>query len=284
MVLMSTKGFVVVAQNNNTVDYIKQAYALALSIRYSQKVEQSISIITNDTIPLQYRAIFDKIISIPGEDMAVNANWKVENRWKIYQATPYDETIVLDTDMLLLEDIDAWWRYCDKYELHFCSRIKNYKAETIIDTYHRKTFIANNLTNPYFALHYFKKSTIAYNFYKVLEFVTKNWQQCHSIMAPVHPQTWLSMDLATAIAIEIMGLQDTALSKNSPMEFIHMKPGIQGWTSVPTSWQDAVSHVLTNKGELIVSNIKQHKIFHYVEKNFITDDMLVTLRALVNDN
>jgi hypothetical protein len=274
------RGFVVVAQNTDTVDYVKQAYALALSIKCSQKIDKSISIITNDIVPDAYKLVFDYIVPIPWIDEATDTKWKVENRWKIFHVTPYDETIVLDTDMLLLEDISTWWEYCTNYDLKFCSKIKNYKLDYVVDTYHRKAFTANNLSNPYFALHYFKKTELAYDFYKVLEFVSNNWEWCYTKFAPVEYQEWLSMDLAAAIAIEIMGLHEIAIDKNSPLEFIHMKTPNQGWMPIPSSWQDTVPYILNKKGELIVGNIKQSKLFHYVEKNFVTDKLIERLMEL----
>jgi hypothetical protein len=274
-----SKGFIILAQNTKTVDYIQQAYALALSIKHSQQ-EKSISLITNDTVPKKYQALFDQIIPIPWED--TDSRFRAENRWKIYHVTPYDETMVLDTDMLLLEDVSEWWSYCSNYDIKFCSRVKNYKLDTIVDTFHRKTFISNNLTNPYFGLHYFKKNQAAFEFYKILEFVITHWEFCRGTFAPLDPQEWLSMDLAAAIAIEISGLQDQAVDKTSPLEFIHMKTPIQGWQPIPSSWQDTVPFLLNKKGELIVGNIKQDKLFHYVEKNFITDDIIKKLEELIN--
>lgn len=279
---MSERGFLVLAQNTDTVDYIKQAYALALSIKASQQTVTSISLVTNDVVPEEYVEIFDQIIPIPWIDESKDSTLKAENRWKLYYTSPYYETIVLDTDMLLLEDISLWWEYCSNYDLKFCSRIKNYKLDVVNDTYHRKAFIANHLTNPYFALHYFKKCPTAEQFYKVLEFISNNWEWCYTKFAPVEYQNWLSMDLASAIAIEIMGLQSEVVDVSSPMEFIHMKVPIQGWSPMPASWQDTVPFMLNSKGELIVGNIKQSKLFHYVEKNFITTKILTKLQELAN--
>lgn len=277
-----SRGFVILAQNTTNNDYVKQAYALALSIKFSQKYVKSISIITNDIIPDRYKSAFDTIIPIPWNDCAEGKIWKVENRWKIYHCSPYDETIVLDADMLMLEDITKWWTYCSNYDIKFCSRIKNYKLEQVIDTVHRKAFISNNLSNPYFALHYFKKSDTAYQFYKVLEFISNNWEWCYTKFAPNDYQNWLSMDLSAAIAIEITGLNETILDVNSPLEFIHMKPKIQGWHINPSSWQDTVHGILNKNGDLIVGNIKQSKLFHYVESDFITDILLEQLEELCN--
>jgi hypothetical protein len=277
-----SKGFVVLAQNTKEVDYVQQAYALALSIKFSQRIVKNISIITNNVVPDEYKWVFDNIIPIPW--YTDGTRYQAENRWKIYHATPYEETIVLDTDMLLLEDITEWWSYSSNHNLKFASRIKNHKNEVVIDTVYRKTFIANKLSNPYFALHYFKKSQEAYDFYKVLEFVCNNWEWCYTAFAPEEYQHWLSMDLAVSIAIEITGRHDAVNDACSPLEFVHMKPMIQMWDAVPTNWQDGVHSLLTKKGDLIVGNIKQSKLFHYVEKDFLTNKTLNRLEELAHGN
>jgi hypothetical protein len=279
MEVLVSKGFLIFAQNTDTVDYIKQAYALALSIQYSQQTIKNVSLVTNSLVPEEYVNVFDQIIPIPF-DSAGDSAFKGEHRWKLYYATPYEETIVLDSDMLMLEDISDWWNYCSNYDVKFCSQIKNYKLEPIQDTYHRKAFIANHLTNPYFALHYFKKNQPAFEFYKVLEFVCNNWQWCYDHFAFKEYQEWLSMDLASAIAIEIIGNHEQATDVCNPMNFVHMKTPIQGWPAIPISWQDAVPFIFNGRGELIVGNIKQSRLFHYVEKNFITDKILQRLETL----
>jgi len=274
-----SKGFLLFAQNTETVDYVKQAYALALSIRLSQTAVKNVSLVTNSPVPDYYVHVFDQIIPIPFESEG-SSTLQGEHRWKLYYATPYEETIVLDSDMLMLEDISSWWDYCSNYDIKFCSQIKNYKLELIQDTYHRKAFIANHLSNPYFALHYFKKNQPAFEFYKVLEFVCNNWQWCYDQFAMKEYQEWLSMDLAAAIAIEIMGIHEQVIDICNPMNFVHMKTPIQGWPTIPLSWQDAIPFILNSRGELIVGNIKQSKLFHYVEKNFITDKILQRLESL----
>jgi len=274
-----SKGFLLFAQNTETVDYVKQAYALALSIKSSQTTVKNVSLVTNSPVPEKYIHVFDQIIPIPFESQGTSV-LQGEHRWKMYYATPYEETIVLDSDMLMLEDISTWWDYCRNYDVKFCSQIKNYKLELIQDTYHRKAFIANHLSNPYFALHYFKKNQPAFEFYKILEFVCNNWQWCYDHFAMKEYQEWLSMDLAAATAIEIMGVHEQVIDVCNPMNFVHMKTPIQGWPTIPLSWQDAVPFIFNSRGELIVGNIKQSKLFHYVEKNFITDKILQRLEAL----
>jgi hypothetical protein len=278
-----SKGFLVIAENSKSTNYVEQAYALALSIKMSQKEITSISLVTNNKVPKKIAKVFDQIITIPWTENTIQSRYAVENRWKLFHISPYNETIVLDADMLMLEDISNWWSYCSNFDLKFCNRVKNYKLEPILrDTFHRKAFNENGLTNPYFALHYFKKSEQALNFYKVLEFVCNNWEWCYDKFAPVAYQDWLSMDLASAIAIEITGYHEAVIDTCSPLDFVHMKLPLQGWELSPASWQDTVPLVLNSRGELIVGNIKQTKLFHYVEKNFISKKILSRLEVLAN--
>ena len=47
-------------------------------------------------------------------------------------------------------------------------------------------------------------------------------------------------------------------------------------------WQDAVPYLLNKKGELIVGNIKQPALFHYVESDFLSKRIVGRLEELVN--
>jgi hypothetical protein len=278
-----SKGFLLFAQNTATVNYVEQAYALALSIKHSQTNVSNVSLITNCKIPKKYSHVFDHVIPIPYYKKIDNSPLQAEHRYQLYNASPYDETIVLDSDMLMIEDITHWWNYCGNYDVHFCNNITNYKLETVVDTVHRKTFIANQLPNVYYACHYFKKSTQAQEFYKVLEFVVNNWQACYGRFTPKEYQNWVSMDVSAAIAIKISGIEDSATSVCNPMNFTHMKPAIQDWPVVPDSWQTAVPCILNSEGKLIVGNIQQKKLFHYVDKHFINKKLLSKLEELANE-
>lgn len=276
---MSSRGFLIFAENTPNVDYIQQAYALALSIKATQSVYTNVSLVTDDVVPEQFLHAFDKIVPVPFESSA-ESDLKTEKRWSLYHATPYDETIVLDSDMLVLEDVTSWWEYLKPYDLKFCSTIKNYKGEHIVeDLHHRKTFVVNGLPNPYCALYYFKKTDSAHEFFKVLDFVVRNWELCYGKFAPEQYQNWLSMDLAVAITMEMVGLGNDTVS---PLEFVHMKPAIQNWPMSTSKWTNAVHYHFNKRGELLVGNIKQQKIFHYVEKDFVSTDMLHTLKEIAN--
>jgi hypothetical protein len=155
-----SKGFLIFAENSKTCDYVEQAYGLALSIKNTQTAVSNVSIVTNNKLTTAQQKVFDHVIEIPWVNNNIESRYKSEHRWKLFHVSPYNETIVLDSDMLFLDDVADWWDYCAHHELKFCSKIKNYKQEVIEkDMVHRRAFIDNQLTNPYFALHYFRKTS-----------------------------------------------------------------------------------------------------------------------------
>jgi hypothetical protein len=69
---MTTKGHIFLAQNSD-VDYVRQAYALALSIKKHNTQYNKTCIVTNDPVPEEYKHAFDYIVDIPWGDQAVNS-------------------------------------------------------------------------------------------------------------------------------------------------------------------------------------------------------------------
>lgn len=271
-----SKGFLVLAQNNKDTDYVRQAYALALSIK-NKNPDANISLVTNDKLDPTQEIIFDKIIPIPFNDQAENSSWKVENRWKLYHATPYEETIVLDADMLVMKDLSACWNFVKGKDLFFTSIVKDYKGRVITKSPYRKMFVENDLPNLYTGMFYFRKSDYALTFFKLLEYISYNWQRFFFEIAPNHSQDFFSIDVASAIAVKILGIDDEVVNKNSPFTFIHMKPALQGWEPVPHSCYTQVLVGFNSKKELTVGGFKQEEVFHYVEPEFLTDNILERL-------
>ena len=273
-----TKGFLVLAQNS-TVNYVRQAYALALSIKATQPSINNISIVTNDTIPDEYLHAFDKVIPVPFEDSASTSEWKVENRWKLYHASPYDETIVFDTDMLVLENIESVWKIAEEQNLFFTSVVKDYKGRIVNDTTYRKTFVENDLPNLYCGMFYFKKSNQALEFFKLVEFITNNWERIYYDISPKQMQKFFSMDVTVAIAAKILGIDDQIVNKNSRFSFTHLKPAIQGWDPIPNSCLSQLLINFNSDRELYLNNFKQYGVFHYVDDDFLTDNIIEKLNV-----
>jgi hypothetical protein len=271
-----SKGHVFLAQNSD-VDYVRQAYALALSIKKHNEINAT-CIITNDPIPDEYVGAFDHVVAIPWGDSARDANWKIENRWKIIHTSPFKENIVYDTDMLLLNSNDHWWRYFEGKDLAFTSTVVDYRNNVVASDYYRKTFTLNNLDNIYVGAFYFKKTSRAYEFFKWLEVIAANWQEFYSRYTPNKPQKFCSMDVNAALAIKFMGCASEVVVKDTLIpSFTHMKPAIQGWTNVPVRWTDVLAVSVNKDSQVKIAGFQQQGLLHYVEDEFLTDDILYKL-------
>lgn len=267
-----SKGHVFLAQNSD-VDYVRQACALALSIKKFNK-ENKTCIITNDHVPDEFKHAFDHVISIPWKDQAAQSVWKIENRWKIIHATPFKENLVYDVDMLLLNSNDHWWQNLSHHDLCFTSTVFDYRGHVIKNNFYRKTFVENNLVNVYTGCFYFKKTNKSFEFFKWLDIITNNWQEFYKKHLSNHPQKFVSMDVNAALALKFMDNENFVVKHSTVPSFTHMKPMIQDWKNFPAKWTNVLPCYFNDASELKVANIRQQGLFHYVEKEFLTDDIL----------
>lgn len=276
-----SKGILMLAQNSE-FNYVNQACLCALSILLHNP-EMKISLVTNDEVPLKYIKYFDKIIPIPWNDSAEKSEWKIENRWKLYHVTPYEETIVMDTDMLVLQDITYWWKILEKYELYFVSNVKTYRDEIVIDKYYRKTFKSNDLPNIYTGFHYFKKCKLAFEFYYLLEQIVNNWELFYGTFVKEDYPKMCSIDISSALAVKILDIEQIVTNPKAEFPtFTHMKSKIQNWKNPPDSWLNRIECYINNKAEVKIGNHLQSGIFHYTEKEFVTDEILNLFEDALN--
>ena len=258
-----SKGYLVMAQNG----YVRHADLLARTIKNTQSTVNNISIITDGEVVNSQ--LFDHIIPIPEDDLAKNGNWKIHNRAYFYDLSPYDETVILDADMFFLTDVSHWWDLFSKYELLVTDTVRNFRNEIAPnDNIYRKTFTGNNLPNVYSAFVYFKKTDKVKEYFDLVKTIITNWNTFSKVYTPEFPQSRPSMDVAMSVALNILDLKDSSTSVLDYPTFTHMKPGCQGWKSVPDQWSDVLA-ISTGDDYLRIGPHIQTGIFHYVEKDFI---------------
>lgn len=270
------RGFVTIAQNSGDVDYIKMAYALALSLKTSQTEYNRLSILITPgtTVPEKYKWAFDQIIEIPWGDHASNSIWKLENEWKVYHATPYDETIKLDADMLFPSSIDVWWNILSRKDFCVTTSVLNYREELITSDHYRKVFTANNLPNVYTALMYFKKSNLAHEVFDMAELIYYNWQFFfEKYLEPNTRPPYVSTDVVFALAIKLLDLENEITPTTTIPKFIHMKTQLQGWTSEYTNekWNEYVDFSVTQDLKVRIGVFMPRYPIHYHLKDILED-------------
>jgi hypothetical protein len=300
------RGFITIAQRSGKLNYLRMAYGLALSLKATQRDVPHLSVmVTSGTkIPAKYAAVFDEVIDIPGLDDSKDSRWKIHNKWKVYHVTPYEETILLDADMIFPTDVSDWWDILgDQRDVWFATQPATYRGDPVdIGTY-RQEFLTNSLPMVYTAFLYFRQSEIAQELFDTAATVYHNWvamrdnyqlrktdeellSDMQQFRSPLrHSWThffqdyprYVSGDLAFAIATKIMGEVDSFAPDGMFPTFTHMKPGDQGLDLVPSLWSNSLPSVLREDMTLLIGNYRQRYPFHYVEKEWLTQDVILTL-------
>ena len=283
-----SKGYIVIAQNNNTVDYLQQAYGLALNLKLTQSSVKNLAVCvdsnTKKKLTAKHHNVFNAIIDIPWNDDSKDEQWKINNKWKYYYMTPYDETVILDTDMLFPTDVSHWWDILTQRDVWSTTQVRTFRGEIVSSDYYRKTFTANNLPNVYTAFFYFKKSQLASELFAMVEIIFQHWQRMFYKYLPNGKPDHLSGDVAFALAMQLLGIEDQCTCENidAVPTFVHMKSHVQNIGNkfdIQNNWTNTLPTYYNSYNNFKVGNFQQTLPFHYVEKNWLTKNMLAQLEA-----
>jgi hypothetical protein len=207
-----TTGSIIFAQNNSTVDYVKLAIFSAIKIK--QHLSIPVSLVTDikswveDTYPDHP---FDKIIEIPNDttiqkkhfhDGTLSSHkleWKNQLRSSVYDLTPYDRTLVVDSDYLLNSDI-LKSALANEYDFQIYRNSFDLAGWRNNDEFKR----INQYSIPFYwaTVFIFNKNTITENFFNLVAYIKSNWlyfRNLYSIESSIFRN-----DFAFSIAIHIM--------------------------------------------------------------------------------
>ena len=239
-------------------DYVKCASALEKSIKRVMP-DANITIVTT--------------AMLPHGDQAPNTNWKLQNDWQVYDASPYEYTIKLEADMYIPKNIDYWWDILSHRDLVVSSAIRNYKQDISDNRVYRRFIDDNNLPDAYNAITYFKKSDIAKQFFAIVRDVFENWDHYKASLR-CNAQELATTDWAYAIACHIMGVENTMMPTFTDMTMVHMKQYIN---EIPTeNWTDTFVYECL-PDHIRIQTIPQRYPLHYHIKNF-SDKILESMK------
>lgn len=244
-----SRGFVIMAQNTDNVNYTACAEVLRDSI-LQHMPNSNVSIITE----------------LPYGDLAPTSDWKLVNDWQVYEASPYDETIKIEADMFLPRSIEHWWEVLSINDVTVCSTIRNYKGEISDCRWYRSFIDDNKLPDVYNALTYFKKSEQAETFFKIVRDVFENWEQYKNAFV-CNKNEIATTDWAYAIACRIIGEEKTTLPSFTEFSFTHMKQFINDLPS--EKWTDSLVYEISPNAFRIQTHPQRYP-FHYHIKEFST--------------
>jgi hypothetical protein len=173
-----SRGAVLFAFNNDKVDYVSQAQWSAP--RINRHLDIPVTLVT-DTVP-QDTSMFDQVIVRESRSGGTrkfdhmnadsSATWFNRGRCRAYDITPYDETLVLDTDYIVASDrLKVLFNsgqdlLCHRYVLDVTDR-RNFARDTRFGEVEMPMWWATVL--------FFRRSTLADSVFDMMEMIENNW-------------------------------------------------------------------------------------------------------------
>jgi len=272
-------GYLIVVSESEKSNYAKLAYALALSIKNTQKpgYDRVALVISDKDRIKEYSSpwVFDHIIE-----------WNEETHWNgrshMDELSPFDYTVCLDADMLFMRDYSHWVDYfVENCELYIANRAYTYRGNVVTSDYYRKCFTANELPNLYSFYTFFKKdSKLAKEFFTLQRAIIKNPVEFSNNFLTAYKPKIVGTDEAFALAVKILDVADEVAYPLDFPKVVHMKGMVQGWPWPAETVSDHVGFYFNPKAQLKIGNYQQHDIVHYVEKDAVTLETINILEEI----
>jgi hypothetical protein len=205
-------GAVIFAQNNSAIDYVKLAAFAATRVDKFLKIP--VTLITDSKswlLQSQPDHIFEQIIEIPNSeafhtrrfnDGSLSSkilDWKNLSRSRVYDLTPYDKTLVIDSDYIINSSLLSG-------SLTHAANLQIYKTSLDISNWRTTNEFAR--INPYSIPFYwattfvFEKNPVMKTFFDLIEYIKLNWNYFRTLYSIESPT--FRNDFAFSIAIHIM--------------------------------------------------------------------------------
>ena len=209
---MSSNGALIFAHNNASMDYVKLAVYAAERVKRFLDIPVSIATDSKAWLLKTYPDhLFDQIIDIlpeagsqqkkfhDGTIAFTLAEWKNLSRFRAYDITPYDRTLVLDSDYILNSSI---LKIAFERDTPFQIYKKSFDLAGWRDT---KSFQRiNQYSIPFYwaTVFVFDKNTITQAFFDLVLYIKQNWLYFRVLYA-IEPTNFRN-DFAFSIAIHLM--------------------------------------------------------------------------------
>lgn len=211
-----TNGVLLFANNNEQVDYVKQAVYSAKLIKKHLGCGVAIASDCADYVRTgfpDYRKYIDHVIDVDdaltkdagrkrfrdGTMAEKNLQWKNTNRYSAYDITPFDQTIVIDTDVLINNDAynNCWTQtedfLIDNQMVDIHPTRKDHTFKRISD---------KSITFYWATAFFFRKTPTTKLFFDTIQHVISNYD-FYRMMYQIIPKK-LRNDFVFSIAIHIM--------------------------------------------------------------------------------
>ena len=286
---MGSKGFITIGIDTD-VDNVKYSYALALSIKKCDpEAEVCLVVDTNkaDLVNKKYLHAFDYITELPFGNTAHKDGFHGSNFWQLLHCTPFDETIYLDYDTILLDmNLQLLWDILASYDVAVPNYAKTFRNIPLNTASLFEIESAYGLPRLFNNMFYFKReSKLAIEWFKMADAVFQNWRDVYAAMfKDKKPASFNKNVLANAVTYLLDVEKDVSMSILNLYDLDNRSQWF--WNEdVPADWTKMLNSWYTDNNRLIIENsMISNGIIHYRDENFLTLEIIDAIPAKINNS
>lgn len=252
--MLAEQGYLILAFNTDSVNYVELASRLAASIRHWHP-DVNIALMTDtDQQPTE----FTHCVTVPRQEIGANP-FAVDAQ--VFYRTPYRETIKLEADMIMSTPCDHWWTMLRHREVVISTGCRTWLDQVSAARDYRKIFDINALPDVYNAITYWRRSATAKEFFDLVGDIFERWNLYKTCIrfAESEPST----DVVYAIAAKMMGEDRVTMPFASFPKIVHMKAAHAG--NQRQNWSE---DMVWETEPLRVQTVAQWGAFHYHVKDW----------------
>ena len=275
------QGYIINAFTNaEHEDNAKMAYALACTIKQHDS-DRGICVMVDKftSMPTKYESVFDYIVELPfgvHDQYQIDANAEL---WQMYHCTPFDETMYISCNAVVLNEIDDMWDNMAMYEMYMPSRTINFRHEINIKDKSFQIHTANEIDSVYTDVMFFSKSKMCSEFFKMLDISSKNWRSIYNDVLTERLPDKFDINILINATISMVGINVKTITSDMVTYTYNDLNSIEAYDEYPDSWLQALSVWFRHGKSLSVGNFVQSGVFVYKDQKFITEDILNDITA-----
>jgi hypothetical protein len=207
-----SKGAFLIARNNGHIDYLKQAVFLARRIKKYLNIPVTVATDSieylettfgiedfDKVIPLEYTAEANLRYYFDGALSKKTASFKNNNRASVYDLTPYDETLLMDTDYIISNNL---LKSCFNSTSDFMLYKKSDDIAKVRDEREFNT-ISNTSVDFYWAtVVFFRKTETNKTFFDLVTHIEQEWNHYRRVYQIT--SSLFRNDFAFSIAVHML--------------------------------------------------------------------------------
>lgn len=225
-----TRGALLFAFNNGTVDYYEMA--IRTSKRINKFLNLPVTVVTGpDTDLSKYDYQFDNVIIEEPDTSNTKQQtvWINKGRHKAYELSPYDETLVLDTDYLI--NSDTLLKPFELYDDFMCHK---YTSFLMLPEAEQEELSPVSFQTLWATVIYFKKTTRAKQIFECMSMVQHNYTHYCNLFKLASTQYRNDHSLAISLRIVNGGTENP--QDYIPWNLVHVNDTVKVYRDSDTSY------------------------------------------------